>query len=156
LLGEEGAKLALIDLRGPEGVMSERRYGCMVLKGFVVLFGFKDGVGKLKIFKDSKVVVHPAIYDSGGMAACEAMACGLPGVSFDLPALKTYYPKGMIKMPCFDLKAFAGNILKLLTDEKLYEKTAKDALDWTKEWNWDKRAELLLEIISDCLQAQTV
>ena len=117
------------------------------LENNVALFGFKDGVEKLKIFKDSKVVVHPATYDSGGMAACEAMACGLPGVSFDLPALKTYYPKGMIKTPCFDLKAFAGNILKLLTDEKLYERTAKDALEWAKEWDWDKRAEDLLSVV---------
>ena len=45
------------------------------------------------------MVVHPAIFDSGGMAAAEAMAWGLPGVSFDLPALKTYYPQGMIKNP---------------------------------------------------------
>jgi glycosyltransferase involved in cell wall biosynthesis len=53
------------------------------------------------------------------MAAWEAMACGLPGVSFDLPALRTYYPKGMLKTPCYDLKAFAENILKLLNDEIL-------------------------------------
>lgn len=91
--------------------------------------------------------MHPAIYDSGGMAACEAMACGLPGVSFDLPALKTYYPKGMIKTPCYDLKAFAENILKLLADEKLYKRTAKDALEWAKEWDWDKKAEDLLSLL---------
>lgn len=30
-----------------------------------------------KIFKSSKVVLHPAIHDSGGMVACEAGACGL-------------------------------------------------------------------------------
>ena len=115
----------------------------------VVLFGFKDGVEKLRIFKKSRVVVHPALYDSGGMAACEAMACGLPGVSFDLPALKTYYPKGMIKTPCFDLEAFAKNILKLLNDESFYKKTAKDALNLASEWDWDKRAKDLLEAIND-------
>jgi len=33
------------------------------------------------------------------MAAMEAMAWSLPGVCFDLEALKTYYPKGMVKVP---------------------------------------------------------
>jgi glycosyltransferase involved in cell wall biosynthesis len=140
---KKDAKLAMIGLGDLEGevVRKIRSYG---LENNIVLLGFKDGVEKLRIFKDSKVVVHPAIYDSGGMAACEAMACGLPGVSFDLPALRTYYPKGMLKTPCFDLEAFAENILKLLNDEKLYEKTAKDALEWAQEWDWDKRAEELL------------
>ena len=114
------------------------------LGGNIVLFGFKDGIEKFKIFKESKIVVHPAIYDSGGMAACEAMACGLPGVSFDLLALKTYYPKGMLKAPCNDVKAFADIVLVLLKNKELYDKTSKDALDWAKEWDWDRRAEELL------------
>ena len=145
---KKSAKLAVIGAGDLEVELRKKisEYG---LEGNIVLFGFKDGFEKLKIFKDSKVVVHPAIYDSGGMAACEAMACGLPGVSFDLPALKSYYPKGMLKTPCFDLKAFAENILKLLNDNALYEKTAKEALDLAKEWDWDKRAEELLSIVQN-------
>ncbi len=138
-----GAKLAMIGVGELESAVINKIKICG-LEQNIVLFGFKDGIEKLKIFKNSRVVVHPAIYDSGGMAACEAMACGLPGVSFDLAALKTYYPKGMIKIPCYDLAAFAANILKLLTDEKLYKSTAKDALEWAKEWDWDKKAEDLL------------
>ena len=138
------AKLAVIGVGELENEVKEkiRKYG---LENNVILFGFKDGVEKLKIFKESKVVVHSAIYDSGGMAACEAMACGLPGVSFDLPALRTYYPKGMLKTPCYDLKKFAENILKLLNNDELYRKMGKDALDWAMEWDWDKRSEELLD-----------
>jgi len=143
---KKDAKLAVIGVGELESEVRTKikKYG---LENNVVLFGFKDGVEKLKIFKDSKVVVHPAIYDSGGMAACEAMACGLPGVSFDLPALRTYYPKGTLKTPCYDLKQFAENILKLLEDKHLYEKTSKEALEHAMAWDWDKRAEELLETL---------
>jgi glycosyltransferase involved in cell wall biosynthesis len=148
---KKDARLAIIGVGDLERQVREkiRVYG---LEDNVVLFGFKDGVEKLKIFKESKIVVHPAIYDSGGMAACEAMSCGLPGVSFDLPALKTYYPKGMLKTPCYDLEQFAENILKLIRDKELYKKTAKDAVDWSGEWDWDKRANQILNVIKeDCL-----
>jgi glycosyltransferase involved in cell wall biosynthesis len=147
---KKDAKLAMIGVGELEGVVKEKilKYG---LEKNVVLFGFKDGLDKIRIFKDSYVVVHPAIYDSGGMAACEAMACGLPGVGFDLPAFKTYYPKGMLKTPCFDLELFAKNILDLIDDKALYQKTSKEALEWAKEWDWDKRAkDLLLQI--KCIQ----
>jgi glycosyltransferase involved in cell wall biosynthesis len=139
----KSAKLALIGVGDLEEQLRKKinRYG---LENNIALFGFKDGLEKFKILKDSRVVVHPATYDSGGMAACEAMSCGLPGVSFDLPALKTYYPKGMIKTPCFDFNAFAENILKLLTDSAFYECTARDAFDLARDWDWDRQAEKLL------------
>lgn len=110
----------------------------------IVMFGFKTGNDKYQIFKDSKIVVHPAIYDSGGMAAAEAMAWGLPGVSFDLEALKTYYPQGMIKTSIGDKKAFANNIVKLLQDNGLYKRTSLDALELINTvWDWSKRAKRL-------------
>ena len=110
----------------------------------ITLFGFKTGQEKYNIFKDSRIVVHPAIYDSGGMAAAEAMAWGLPGVSFDLEALETYYPKGMIKSKNGDFNSFAQNIIKLLNDKKLYRQTSSEALDLINNvWDWSKRADRL-------------
>jgi glycosyltransferase involved in cell wall biosynthesis len=144
------AKLAMIGVGELEDAIRSKMKA-NGLERNIVLFGFKDGIEKIKIFKDSRIVVHPAIYDSGGMAACEAMACRLPGVSFDLPALKTYYPKGMLKTPCFNLEVFAKNILDLLNNKDLYEKTSMDALDWAKEWDWDKCAkDLLIEMLAMC------
>ncbi len=106
----------------------------------IYLTGFMDGKPKINIFQNSKIVVHPAIYDSGGMAAAEAMSWGLPGVSFDLPALKTYYPKGMVKSKCNNLEDFAQNIILLLTNNKTYHQYSKHALELIKNnWDWSKR-----------------
>jgi glycosyltransferase involved in cell wall biosynthesis len=140
------AKLAMI---GDGGLQDEVKKKIMKynLESNISLFGFKDGIEKVRIFKSSKVVLHPAIYDSGGMASCEAMACGLPGISFDLPTLRDYYPKGMIKTHCFDLRAFAENILRLLEDEKLYRKLQREALEQAKAWDWNLRAKDLLQTI---------
>lgn len=109
------------------------------------VLGFKDGNEKFEIFKTSKLMVHPAIYDSGGMAAAEGMAWGLPGVSFDLEALRTYYPKGMLKVPPGDIKGFANSILELLRDENLYTNTVNDARNLIIEkWDWEKRADEIM------------
>lgn len=140
------AKLAMIG--GPLNKDITKRINQHKLINNIDFLGFRDGNEKYEIFKQSKVIVHPATYDSGGMAACEAMAWGLPGVSFDLDALKTYYPKGMLKTPCYDINKFAENILRLTKDEALYKKTSKDALEWAKEWDWDRRAENVLQQLS--------
>lgn len=140
------AKLAMIGIGQLEDEVRDKikRYG---LENNITLLGFKDGIDKIRIFKESRVVVHPAIYDSGGMAPCEAMACGLPGISFDLPALKTYYPKGMIKTPCYDLETFAKNVLRLLKDRELHERLRKEAMELARKWDWDERAKEVLSAI---------
>lgn len=132
------ARLALIGDGALEGRVRRER-ARLGLEKNVELLGFLDGKEKFSIIKRSKVVVHPAIYDSGGMAMCEAMACRLPGVSFDLPALKTYYPHGVIKVPCFDKGAFAKCILRLLEDGELYETVSEEALSLALEWDWNRR-----------------
>jgi glycosyltransferase involved in cell wall biosynthesis len=107
-----------------------------------------DNDKKFTLFAASKIVAHPALYDSGGMAAAEAMAFGLPGVSFDLKALKTYYPKGMLKITPFDYQAFVEMMRKLLTEYDFYKSHSKKALDLVyKEWNWDNKGKEIQDII---------
>jgi len=138
------AKLAMIGI----GPLEDEVKGKIKKHGLeknVELLGFRDGEEKYAVFKQSKIVVHPAIYDSGGMAACEAMAWGLPGVSFNLESLKSYYPKGMLKTDCFNLVSFADKILKLLDEEKYYQKISFEALSWAREWDWQKKVQEFLE-----------
>ena len=117
--------------------------GCGLVNN-VDLFGFMEGEKKFEIFKQSKIVLHPATFDSGGMAAAEAMAWSLPGVSFDLEALRTYYPRGMIKIPMGDYNEFAKEIIRLLSDKEYYAKTANQARKFiVEEWDWNKRSELI-------------
>jgi len=125
----------------------EKKIDDLNLQANVALHGYVDGAEKIKLLKSAKVVVHPATYDSGGMAACEAMACGLPGVGFDLPALKTYYPRGMLKTPCFNFESFAKNVMDLLNNPEQYQNTKEEALNWAKSWDWSQRAEDVLKKI---------
>lgn len=117
------------------------------LENNVKLFGYLfDGPKKYKIFSQSKVVLHPAFYDSGGMASAEAMAFGLPGVSFDLIALRTYYPYGMVKVPIGDISKFSKEVLQLLNNEQFYKKIRLQASQLIKNyWDWNLKAKSLIK-----------
>ena len=142
------AKLAMI---GDGPLMQEVRGKIQDLgmENNVKLFGYVfDGPKKYKIFTISKLVVHPAYYDSGGMAAAEAMAFGLPCVGFDLPAYKSYYPKGMLKVALGDQTAFANTVAKLLSDKELNKKISKEALEMINtNWSWEKRASQTFDFV---------
>lgn len=114
------------------------------------VFGYVfDGSKKYKIFSQSKIVVHPAFYDSGGMAAAEAMAFGLPCVGFKLKSFESYYPRGMVKVSIGDLEEFAKKIVELLLSEKLRESIGEEGLITIKSnCSWDQRAREIFEKIT--------
>jgi len=142
------AKLAMIG-DGPLMEKVKSQITNYKLQNNVKLFGYVfDGPKKYEIFSKSKIVVHPAFYDSGGMAAAEAMAFGLPAVGFDLKAYKSYYPKGIIKAKEKD--SFADSILDLLQNDTKREKLGSEAMDLIyKNYSWDKRSdEIYSQIIA--------
>lgn len=141
-----GAKLVMIG-DGPLMESVKLKVKKEKLEENIKLFGYVfDGSEKYRIFSQSRIVVHPAIYDSGGMAAAEAMAFGLPGIAFDLEALKTYYPKGMIKVPIGNLDAFSEKIEQLLTDKGLYLSTQKEAIKIVHSyWDWGSVVKRILQ-----------
>jgi len=135
------AKLAMVG-NGPLEPEVKEKLANLRLNKNIDLFGFIDGEKKFDIFKESKIILHPATFDSGGMAAAEAMAWGLPGVSFNLEALETYYPQGMVKVALGDLEKFSEEIIHLLDDQNYYRKFSFEARDLiVKDWSWDKRAD---------------
>lgn len=115
----------------------------------IKLFGYVfDGDKKYKIFSESKLVLHPAFFDSGGMASAEAMAFGIPAIGFNLDSYKDYYPKGMIKVKKGDLDKFAEAIITLLENDKERKNLGNEARKMiSKNWAWDTRAKEVLNKI---------
>jgi len=74
---------------------------------------------EFQVLKSSKIFILPSYNESWALVVCEAMACGLPVVAYDLPVFEEVYKKGMILIPIGDIDKFAGAILKLLYDIKL-------------------------------------
>lgn len=148
-----GAKLAMIG-DGPLMASVKLKIKNLGLENNIKLFGYLfDGPKKSRIFNQSRIVVHPAIYDSGGMAPAEAMAFGLPGVSFDLKALRSYYPKGLLKANIGDLADFADKIIELLENKDIYKKMSVQAIGMIKsQWSWENRTNQFLDKVIDILR----
>ncbi len=143
------AKLAMIG-DGPLMDSVKRKIIMEKLESNISLFGYIfEGKEKYKIFSQSKLVCHPAFYDSGGMASAEAMAFEIPAVGFDLSAYKSYYPKGMVKVKIGDLKMFSDRIIKILSNNKLRKKLGKEArMMIEKDWSWENRIDNVFNFIN--------
>lgn len=107
------ARLVLVG-DGPELGPAERRLRALGLRDRVVLHGHRHEL--TEILADSDVFLLPSSHESFGVAALEAMACGVPVVASDvggLPEVVTHGESGYL-CPVGDLEAFAACTLELL------------------------------------------
>ncbi len=119
------------------------------LQNNITRVGFMDGVEKYKLLKSARLFIHSAIYETGGMAAAEGMAAGLPVIAFDHEGFNYCYPSGMSRVsPIGDPKALAKRIIEYLDDEQKYNKLEYEAENFVKEWDWQKRARALRKRIA--------
>lgn len=142
------AKLAMIG-DGPLMPAVRRRIAELHLQSNIDLLGYVfDGEAKYAVFAASRLVVHPSLYDSGGMASAEAMAFGLPGVGYDLESYRSYYPHGLVKVPLGDKPAFAAAVVNLLNHPSQRQRIGAEAQAMiNKDWSWDTRAGQVLSWI---------
>jgi N-acetyl-alpha-D-glucosaminyl L-malate synthase BshA len=109
--------------RGPAEILA-RELG---VSAHVTFLGKMDHVERL--IPETHVMLLPSEMEAFGLAALEAMACGVPPVATQtggLPELITHGVDGFLE-PVGDISAQAARVVSLLTDDRLYERVSVDA-----------------------------
>lgn len=102
------------------------------------LQGFIDKDEVYSILKSAKIFLCPDHENGWGLAVCEAMSSGLPVISYDLDIFGGVYTKGFVSVPLFDTDSFANEIIKLIKNQAIRKKMARDALAQAKEFDQQK------------------
>lgn len=88
----------------------------------------------------------PSRYESFGMTAVEAAACGLPALAFDVGGLSQAVREGVSGhlIPDGEITAFAQKMMEML--ENPCERPCRAALEWAESFAWRRVAEAELDI----------
>jgi len=90
-------------------------------------------------------VVLPSYYESFGMVALEAMACGTPVIASRVGGLTTTVRDGVtgFLVPEGNVAALADSIERLLADPALRWRTGREGVAWAAQHRWPCVAEAL-------------
>lgn len=121
----------------------EKRIAKLKLADSIVLLPAMDNEEKFILLAQAKLFVSASHYDTGNLAMDEALACGTPGVTYNLP--KLVYPQGVVLVTPFNTGLFADTVVALLTDEKRRQKLSFDAQVFARTISWEAQAALALE-----------
>ncbi len=112
---------------GPERGPAERLAQELGLDPYVNFLGKQDHIERL--LPSMHVLLLPSELESFGLAALEAMACGVPPVATrvgGLPELVTHGIDGFLEAPG-DTAAQAARVVQLLSDSSLYDSVSAAA-----------------------------
>jgi glycosyltransferase involved in cell wall biosynthesis len=108
---------------------------------------------KVALLQRAKVFVTPSIKEGWGLTVIEANSCAAPVVAYDVPGLRDSVKNnatGFLVEPG-NIEGLALAVMKVLEENGLHERLSKNALEWSKNFSWDKSAELFEGIIEDDL-----
>ena len=144
-----GARLCVIGGGGEPQVRELRRQiEAAGLAGCVTLAGYLDDAAAFSIVKAARVFLFPSHEEGFGIAVAEAMGCGVPVVSWDLPVYRSIFEDRTTRAPEGDLAAFASAVVRLLRDDAGRREVGERGRAFAAaRYSWDRSAEHVRELI---------
>ncbi len=103
------------------------------------------------IYNLAKVLAFPSLYEGFGLPPIEAMACGIPVLVSNIPALREVVGDAGGLVNPLDTGDIAKSLYNLLTDSALYSKMRGRGLSRSKFFSWERCARETLKVYEKTL-----
>jgi D-inositol-3-phosphate glycosyltransferase len=124
-----------------------------------VVFLGKRGQNTLPYYYSAaEVLVMPSHYESFGMVALEAMACGTPVIASDVGGLGFLVQDGETgyTVPNDEPDKLCGKLTLLLGDFNLRQKMGQRAEEVAQSYSWEKIAKQIVDVYEELVQIKEV
>ncbi|MBI2667168.1 glycosyltransferase family 4 protein [Candidatus Woesearchaeota archaeon] len=117
------------------------------LEDNIKFFGFVSEKKKLELLQKSWIFITPSYKEGWGIVVLEANACGVPAISFDVPGLRNAIINNKTGYLVKDEDEMLEKTIDLIEDKKTRDKMSREAVKWSKNFDWDKTAKTFLNIV---------
>jgi D-inositol-3-phosphate glycosyltransferase len=124
------------------------------IEDVVIFLGSRNQDTLQYYYSAAEAVVMPSDYESFGMVALEAMACGTPVIASDVGGLAFLVKDGRTgyRVPAGDVEALADRIAHLLTDELSRRRIGQRASCWAESYAWPNVADRIEGVYQEVKQ----
>jgi D-inositol-3-phosphate glycosyltransferase len=114
----------------------------------VVFLGMRDQDKLPYYYSAAEMVVMPSHYESFGMVALEAMACGTPVIASEVGGLGYLVRDGEtgFTIPDQEPDTLCDKISWLLNDGELHATMSRKAVEYAQDYAWEKIAKQIVEV----------
>jgi len=121
----------------------------------VIFLGMRDQDKLPYYYSAAEVVVMPSHYESFGMVALEAMACGTPVIASEVGGLAYLVRDGEtgFTIPAEEPEMLCEKLSWLLNDAELHAKMSQRAVEYAQDYAWEKIAKQIVEAYEELVRS---
>jgi len=133
---------------GPDSLKLEEIAEKSGVSSKIILQGSCDDSELYTLMKASKTFLFPSMFEGWGLAVGEALACGLPVICYDIPALREIFGecRSAFLVPIGDTRKFAETAENIL-ERKDLDELEKASKEYARRFKWEKVALDDLQIV---------
>ena len=158
--------LALIIGGGPQDVLptnSQEMERLLILRESlgltdqIIFLGSKPQTSLPLYYSAADVLVVPSHYESFGMVALEAMACGTPVIASKVGGLALVVQEGRTGylVPDRNPEQLADRISAIFAQPELTREISQRAVEWARQFRWPVIAQRVLEVYEEMIMPAT-
>lgn len=132
-------KLVLVGTKGWkfDKIMAELTHN-EALRSRLVVTGFVPDAELAPLYSDALAFVYPSLYEGFGLPPLEAMQCGLPVITSDIPAITEVVGDAAVRVPPTDSDALCQAILSVVNSKSVQLAMSEKAVKRAALFSWDK------------------
>ncbi len=107
----------------------------------VRLTGYLQDEELCALYSSCRVFVYPSLYEGFGLPLVEAMACGAPVVTSDIPSITETVESSARRVDPLNVGDLARAIVELLSDEEMNRHFSRAGMQQVKKFSWEQTAQ---------------
>lgn len=134
---------------GDEGWLTGELHGTLRNADFserVRLVGYLADDDLRALYSSCRVFVYPSLYEGFGLPLLEAMACGAPVVTSNIPSIRETVGEAALLVSPTDVDELARSLVRLLENSAEREQRSAAGKQHASEFSWDKAAAATLKV----------
>ncbi len=130
----------------------------LCLGQLVVFLGKRDQDRLPYYYSAAELLVMPSHYESFGMVALEAMACGTPVIASEVGGLAYLVRDGVtgFTVPDQEPELLSEKITWLLDDRDLHRTMSERAVEYAQDYAWEKIAAQIVNVYKELVEKNPV
>ena len=155
LMRKENVYVCLVDIEMERLTAMREEAG---VKDLVTFLGQRAQNTLPYYYSAAEAVVVPSFYESFGMVALEAMACGTPVVASQVGGLAFLVQDGItgFTVPVDDPQALADRLTILIENDELKKQMGAQAVALAQDFRWERITERIITLYENMITSNTL